>query len=547
MLRAVSSFYRNFPRSKYFYLFLVSSPLLLAVVPLGVLLSHPLYAANVDLALVVLLLSVLFTTHSVPPYFLTLVLLLPSVLRLLSIRYVHSLTFAQTLQQKRALALFALLSAAMQLAVYVSPSSLSFPRSAFVLSFLSSLLVLLSIVWVPTSHQQAWEAESLLLHETGLSPHVRRHKKVGLSYLLLDHPLHSPHSDRQTKDEQDEAKEADDSLSHSNLHWQSGQSESPKHGLLNCSASASQRRPGRQALFLLHGYSAGAGYFIHSLEALASRYDTYAIDLLGFGMSDHDPFRATTPQEAEAHYTDSLHRLQLALGIEQVILLGHSFGGMIAAAYALRYPACTRAIILVSPVGIPNPPTDGDGFRGPAAAARFRHVFRWLWNSGLSPASVLHFVGPFGPWIVRGVINMRFGHLRQVQSTPSLAAYLYHINAGKGSGLATLNALIMPGAYARWPLGERLSASLSVPCWWMYGSHDWMDSEEAVRVLSKLRSRGLQGSRIVVPDAGHQVSLENLPAFNGAVLQIADEIDKLPAALKAKRSTSGGALSSQQA
>ena len=562
MIRAVASFYRSMPRSKYFYLFVAASPALLVVVPLGMLLSHPMYTASLDLAVVGAVLTGVLSTQSPPPYLLSLVLLVPSVLRLLSVRYVHGLTSAQTLQQKQALALLSLLIPAMQLAVYATPSSLSFPRYAFALPFASSLLVLLSIVWVPTSHQQAWQAESALLHETHLFPHVKRHKVAGLSYLLLDHPVHSTHSAKQSKEEQDEAKEADNSLSHPNSHYQSEQSESPKHSLLSSSSSASlsssssssassasslsstasatsQRSSGRQALFLLHGYGAGAGFFIHSLEALASRYDVYSVDLLGFGMSDHDAFHAKTPQEAEAHYTDSLHRLQLALGIDQVVLLGHSFGGMIAAAYALRFPAFTRAIILVSPVGIPNPPADGDTFRGPAAARRFRHVFRWIWSLGLSFASGLHFAGPFGPMVVRWLIDARFGRLPQVQATPSLASYLYHINAGKGSGLSTLNALLMPGAYARSPLGVRMSAALTVPCWWLYGAHDWMDSEEAVRVLGRLRARGVPGSRIIIQDAGHQVSLENLPAFNAAVLDIGDEIDKLPPAAvqKAKRTT----------
>ena len=527
MLGAVKSAYSALPRSQYFYLLLAASPLLAIIVPLGVLLSQPLYASSLDVALVLLLVSL--RSASLPSSLLPfgLLLFLPSLLRLLALRYVHGLTTAQTLTQKNALFLFALLTVVANVLVYAIPSSRpssasTYPAWLFGLSLVSSLVVLISIVWVPTSHQQAWEAETAVLKEAGLHPHAHRYKKAGIAYILLDHPLTAPHSEQQSRKEEEESKQADDSLSSikpPRTARPPSTSPSPSDPLLSSSISPATSRP-RPALFLLHGYGAGAAFWAHSMAGWADHFDVYSLDLPGFGMSNHDPFTARTPQEAEAHYVEAIHRLQLALHLDEVMLMGHSLGGMVAAAYALRYPSLVSKVILVSPVGIPDPPP-GDQYRGPAAARRYRHLFRWLWNLGLSPASALHFAGPFGSLAVDFVIQRRFSHLSHVQTTPSFARYLYHINAGKGSGLSTLNSLLQPGAYARWPLGKRMAEGMEVETHWVWGQHDWMYTEESVAVMQKMKARGVRGSRVTVSGAGHQVSMENLREFNAVILRLA--------------------------
>ena len=517
MIGAVQTAYSGLPRSRYFYLFLASSPLLAVLIPLAILLSHPLYAASLDLSLVILLLTVQYSpSRSLTPSLL--VLFLPSLLRLLSIRYVHGLTTAQTLTQKRALFLFSFATSAFNL-LFHSQRPSSYPSWVFGLSLALSLLVLVSLVWVPTSYQEAWEAEAAVLREAGLSPHVHRLKRAGIAYLLLDHPITSPHSEAQTHKEVEEEKEADDSLAAARSHRTSrSASNSPSDSLLSPS-SLSHSSP-RPALFLLHGYGAGAAFFVHSMAEWAQHFDVYSIDLPGFAMSDHDPFTARTPQEAEAHYVDAIHRLQLELHLDHVMILGHSLGGMIAAAYALRYPAMVSKVILVSPVGVPAPPP-GDGYRGPPGARPYRHIFRYLWESGVSTASALHFAGPFGPYCVDFVVKRRFNQLAHVQATPSFGRYFYHINAGKGSGLSTLNALLQPGAYAKWPLGVRMAERMEVETHWVWGSHDWMYNIECDAVMDKMRERGVKGSKTLVQGAGHQVSMENLSQFNAVVLRIA--------------------------
>lgn len=119
-----------------------------------------------------------------------------------------------------------------------------------------------------------------------------------------------------------------------------------------------------QNLVLLHGYGAGLGFFYKNFEALsrARGWQLYALDLLGMGRSSRPPFRLKSKQraeqitEAEDWFIDSLEEWRVKKKIDRFTLLGHSLGGYLAVAYALKYPGRLNKLILASPVGIPEDP-----------------------------------------------------------------------------------------------------------------------------------------------------------------------------------------------
>jgi cardiolipin-specific phospholipase len=119
-----------------------------------------------------------------------------------------------------------------------------------------------------------------------------------------------------------------------------------------------------QNLVILHGYGAGLGFFYKNFEGLSRvrGWQLYALDLLGMGRSSRPPFRikAKTRQEqiteAEDWFVDSLEEWRVQKKIERFTLLGHSMGGYMAVAYALKYPGRLNKLILASPVGIPEDP-----------------------------------------------------------------------------------------------------------------------------------------------------------------------------------------------
>jgi len=61
------------------------------------------------------------------------------------------------------------------------------------------------------------------------------------------------------------------------------------------------------------------------------------------GKSDH---AKSAKEYTFAREVEDLEGLRKALGLSQINLLGHSFGGMVAQAYALKYPQSVRRLLL---------------------------------------------------------------------------------------------------------------------------------------------------------------------------------------------------------
>jgi pimeloyl-ACP methyl ester carboxylesterase len=58
----------------------------------------------------------------------------------------------------------------------------------------------------------------------------------------------------------------------------------------------------------------------------------------------------------EEEMVDAINQWREAHGLRQVVLAGHSFGGYLASAYALKYPEHVRHLVLVDPWGLAPKP-----------------------------------------------------------------------------------------------------------------------------------------------------------------------------------------------
>ncbi len=101
------------------------------------------------------------------------------------------------------------------------------------------------------------------------------------------------------------------------------------------------------ALCLLHGISSQSGSWLHQLDALAPRFHVVAWDAPGYGDSELLPENAP----AASDYADSLAGLLDALGIARMLLVGSSFGALIAGAFAAARPDRVVGLVLLSPAG----------------------------------------------------------------------------------------------------------------------------------------------------------------------------------------------------
>jgi proline-specific peptidase len=102
----------------------------------------------------------------------------------------------------------------------------------------------------------------------------------------------------------------------------------------------------RTPLLILHGGPGVPHDYLQGLEALASeRQRLIFYDQLGCGRSDcpDDPARWQLPR-----FVAEVDLVRQALGLEQVVILGQSWGGMLAIEYALGQPAGLQGLILAN-------------------------------------------------------------------------------------------------------------------------------------------------------------------------------------------------------
>jgi pimeloyl-ACP methyl ester carboxylesterase len=99
---------------------------------------------------------------------------------------------------------------------------------------------------------------------------------------------------------------------------------------------------GKPVLFI-HGWLGSWRYWVPTMEAMANKYRAYALDLWGFGDSDK-----SKPRYEVLDYVSLIHSFLEAMGIRQVLLVGHALGAVVALEYAARYPNQVKRVVAVS-------------------------------------------------------------------------------------------------------------------------------------------------------------------------------------------------------
>ncbi|XP_057469850.1 probable 1-acylglycerol-3-phosphate O-acyltransferase [Actinidia eriantha] len=271
-------------------------------------------------------------------------------------------------------------------------------------------------------------------------------------------------------------------------------------------------------LVMVHGYGASQGFFFRNFDALAKHFRVIAIDQLGWGGSSRLDFTCKSTEETEAWFIDSFEEWRKAKNLSNIILLGHSFGGYIAAKYALKHPEHIKHLILVGSAGFASE-TDASEritrFRATWTGALINH----LWESNFTPQKVIRGFGPFGPDMVRKYTSARFGAYSSGQvltedESRLLTDYAYHTLAAKASGELCLKYIFAFGAFARVPL-LRSASEWKVPTTFIYGYDDWMSYQGAQEARKHMK---VPCEIIRVPQGGHFAFIDNPTGFHAAVL-----------------------------
>ncbi len=199
-------------------------------------------------------------------------------------------------------------------------------------------------------------------------------------------------------------------------------------------------------LVLLHG---GPGATHHNFHPDFSRAKDFArviyYDQRGCGLSDYQPGSGYTVDQA----VDDLDRLRRALGIDRWVVLGHSYGGLLAQCYALKYPEKVQGLILMcASTGLRGEslPSRQNDFIGPEERQRMNQIRK---TSGLSMAQLVYNNHLNGDWKRQSYYKPTREQLAQTALYGWVHDFARNFN---GVMSRSSNAINLQGAFAQCPI-----------------------------------------------------------------------------------------------
>ncbi len=242
-------------------------------------------------------------------------------------------------------------------------------------------------------------------------------------------------------------------------------------------------------LVLTHGLGNDLHFWDGSRQAFARHHRVLLWDVRGFGASDKPPGPYSTHT-----FAADLACLLSHLGIERIHLLGISMGGVIAQRFALDFPNRLRSMILVS--------TSSEV--GPRATANWQRLADAVERNGFS-ARRANASRSFAP-----AFAARHPELVQAMSRRTL-----------GNDPAAYAAAARAVSDYHWTneLGRTRTPTLI-----LQGLDDLLTPPAG----SVKMSRALPRSRLLlIPEAGHNLPLEQPHVFQSAVLAFTGAVDAL--------------------
>jgi pimeloyl-ACP methyl ester carboxylesterase len=234
-------------------------------------------------------------------------------------------------------------------------------------------------------------------------------------------------------------------------------------------------------IVLIHGASGNMRDFTMDLVGrLSDRYRVTVLDRPGLGHSDRlDRDGATIFEQA-----DILVRAVAELGVSRPLVLGHSYGGAVALAWATRHPDATAGLILLAAASNP--------WEGPLST-----YYRVLSH----PLGQILAVPVLTAWVPDHVVTDTIAQIFVPQQTP--AGYADYIGAGLTLQRRALreNALQRAGILneVRQMVPDYASLDLAVEI-----LHGDADKTVWASIHSEPLARQIQGANLVImPGVGH--------------------------------------------
>ena len=256
----------------------------------------------------------------------------------------------------------------------------------------------------------------------------------------------------------------------------------------------------RGVMLAVHGFRGDHHGLIRLIEHLPA-YTIIVPDLPGFGVST--PFGAapttgevgSTPAHDAHGYGQVIAALRKDLALdENTILLGHSFGSIVASDYLAKHPDHFANLVLINPIC--EPALEGDQALMSKAAGLY------YWAGAVLPKRL-------GEGLLRSRLITDITSLAMLKSKdPSMRHYVFDQHRRYFSGFTSRATLREAYAASITQTVRDVAARINNPTLLVVGEKDELGSIPAQRALARAFPRGLMR---VISDVGHLIHYEKAP------------------------------------
>jgi proline iminopeptidase len=265
-------------------------------------------------------------------------------------------------------------------------------------------------------------------------------------------------------------------------------------------------------LLVLHGGPGSVSCrFLHYLDRLAEDRPVITYDQLGSGRSDHP---SDTSLWEVARFVDELAAVRAALDLDEVHLMGHSWGGSLAIEYMLMaMPDGVRSLTLVSPLVDTERWTQDANLLRAELPADIQAVLQAGDETG--DFSSPEYLAASDSFYARHVVRSGWppAQVAECEGSPGFNAEVYGYMWGPNEFTAT-------GTLQDFDRSERLS-ELDLPVLFVTGRYD----EARPETMAEYQAMVPGSELVIVEDAAHMVYIDQEERFNEAVAAFLRDVE----------------------
>lgn len=271
----------------------------------------------------------------------------------------------------------------------------------------------------------------------------------------------------------------------------------------------------RIKVLLLHGGPAGTHEYFESFESFFPKegFEFYEYDQLGSYYSDQPKDSSLWTTE---HFVEEVEQVRKALGMnkDNFYLLGHSWGGILATEYALKYQDNIKGLIISNMMS--SCPKYGK-YADEVLAKQFD-------QSVLDSVKLLEAKGEYtNPrYMALLMPNFYHKHLCRLEEWPEpLNRSFAHLNSVIYTLMQGPSEFGISGRLANWDRSADLP-KITVPTLTIGAQYDTMDPEHMKWMATQVR----QGRNFICPNGSHCSMWDDQPHYFPGLIQFIKDVDR---------------------